>query len=163
MVKDKSRALITSKKLDKAVTDKGSELCIVKVPKGVDINKLYNCDLNDVFQIEGVNYQASSHKDENSLLAVFPSNNEKFTAVKLKAKKTYTVSECFTTPVIPKIEVPARYIVPQITDLKQRHPIYGAEFVTELKRKNPEFYQLEDAKEDAKKEYIKFWKENFEI
>ena len=33
-------------------------------------------------------------------------------------------SECLPTPVLPKIEVPPRYIVPQITDLKQRKLSY---------------------------------------
>ena len=34
--------------------------------------------------------------------------------------------------------------------LFHRHPIYGAEFVTELKRKNGDIYQIDDVKNEHK-------------
>jgi len=141
--REKIRSLITTNSILDSVSEKGTEVCVLKIPKTFDLKDLRNCDLSDSFNVNGTQFNLTQHKDEKPVLTATSDKHSQFSIIKLKAKKIYTISECFAEPIVPKIEIPPRYIVPQITDIIQRHPIYGAEYVRDLKRKNPDPLNLD--------------------
>eukprot|EP00088_Acartia_fossae_P045203 TRINITY_DN4843_c0_g1_i9.p1 TRINITY_DN4843_c0_g1~~TRINITY_DN4843_c0_g1_i9.p1 ORF type:complete len:177 (-),score=49.78 TRINITY_DN4843_c0_g1_i9:76-606(-) len=154
MGKDNGEPLFSSERFNPLVTDKGTEVCVVRVPKNVDLKSLYNCDItNPTFYLDGVQYTANLQKEENHVIAATPDENGRFSLTNFKSKKTYTISENFPEPIVPKIEKPPRYIVPQMKDIQQRHPIYGTEYIKELKRKNIDIDFSSEVKEEKNSVY----------
>jgi len=114
--------------------DKNSELLLVKVPKGVHPDSLLDQDISGDFTIGASAYATSIQKGEQGNLCIVGSEDGEMSSFAFKTKRIFTIREKVAEPAEMKPSVLEPYIVPQITGTKLRHPIYGAEFVDNLKR-----------------------------
>ena len=44
------------------VSEKGTEVCVLKIPKTFDLKDLRNCDLSDSFNVNGTQFNLTQHK-----------------------------------------------------------------------------------------------------
>lgn len=130
--------LITAEALQ-SLDMKNCEVSFIKVPKEINTEQLINRDILSDFKVDNVNYCTSIEKEAKENLFVTLTENNTPVPFKLKSKKVYTIRERFIDPPRVKLEPEPRYVVPQITKTKLRHPIYGVDFVKDLKRKGSSF------------------------
>ncbi|XP_023328093.1 uncharacterized protein LOC111701158 [Eurytemora carolleeae] len=100
---------------------KGMEVCLVKVPKSLDINKVFNIDISNSFSCESVPYTTTVQEDKRLLVGVTVGSDKKAKPFLTQAKKIYFVSEEF--PELPdcKLSNQTRYKVPKLPNLTQRN------------------------------------------
>jgi len=90
-------------------------------------------DISADFTIGDSAFATSLQKGEEGNLCIVGSEDGQMSSFSFKTKRSFTIREAVNEPCEMKHDVLKPYCVPQITGTKLRHPIYGAEFVTNLK------------------------------